>query len=140
MQSKLRLFFFLVFFLPGALSVGYALKLLAGAARLTSEGVTASGIIARYDRQENMRRVGRRFCPVVEFSHEGSTHQFTDDWCNKSRKTHPPGSAVDVIFKAGQPSTARINEFMALHGKSLFIGVIGAPFLLLGITLLLRVR
>lgn len=140
LRLKLQIFFFLVFFLPGAFSVGYSLKLLASTVRLTGEGITTTGAITGYERQENLRRVGRRFCPIVEFYHDGSLHQFIDDWCNKSQMRNPPGSAVNVIFRANNPSTARINEFMVLYGKSLFIGVIGSPFLLLGIVLVFRVR
>lgn len=107
---------------------------------MASEGIAAKGIIAKYERQENMHRVGRRFCPVVEFFNDGRTHQFSDDWCNKSQKQYPPGSTVEVIFKENNPATARINEFMALYGKSLFIGIIGLPFLLLGAILIFRIR
>lgn len=137
---KVRIFFLFAFFLPGALSVGYSTILITNTVRLASEGTRSTGIISKYERQENMRRVGRRFCPVVEFSHDGRVHQFTDDWCNKSQKQHPPGSTVNVIFKTSNPANARIDEFMALYGRSLFIGVIGVPFLLLGIVLFFRVR
>lgn len=140
LRLKLQIFFFLVFLLPGLLSTVYSARLLAGALDLASDGVAASGVITKYARQENMRRVGRRFCPVVEFRSDGGVHQFVDEWCNKSQKQYPPGSTVEVIYKENHPATARINEFMVLYGKGLFIGIIGLPFLLLGIVMLFRAK
>lgn len=139
LKHRLQLFFFLVFFLPGLLSVAYSLTLLAQTARNFSDSGKTRGIIVRYDKQ-NKRRLGQRFCPVVAFPHGAGNYQFTDAWCNKSVQDAPPGTAVAVIFKASDPSVASIDEFMALYGKSLFVGVIGAPFLLLGGALLVRVR
>ena len=140
MQSRLRIIFFLVFCLPGLFIMGYGAMLAADAVRLASSGSTAPGIVVGYERQGYFGKVGRRLCAVVEFSHEGSTHRFTDDWCNPSPKERPVGSSVKVVFNASHPSLARIHTWGALYGKSLLTSVIGAPWLLLGIALFMRVR
>lgn len=140
MKSRLRVIFFLVFCLPGLFIVGYGAQQAAGSWRLTRAGLPATGVIVGHERQGYFGRVGRRFCPVVEFSHDGATRRFTDGWCNASPKAHPAGSSVNVVFDAREPSIARIKAWGPLYGKSLFVGVIGAPWLLLGIALVLRVR
>ena len=140
MKSRLRIIFFLVFCLPGLFITGYGAKLAADAMHLASKGSTAPGTIVTYERQGYFGKVGRRLCAVVEFSHAGSTHRFTDDWCNPSPKERPVGSSVKVVFDVGHPSLSRIHTWSALYGKSLFTSVIGAPWLLLGIALVMRVR
>ena len=140
LKQKLQIIFFVVFCLPGLAIVGYAVWLSAGAIQLTHSGASAAGVIVEYERQENLRRVGRRFCPVVEFTHGESAYRFTDDWCNKSQDKHPPGSQVGVVFNPDRASQARIHGFAELHGASVIIGVIGAIWLALGIALVVRVK
>ncbi|HET8900102.1 MAG TPA: DUF3592 domain-containing protein [Rhodanobacteraceae bacterium] len=139
-RRHLQLIFFLVFCVPGMLVVGYAVHLTVSAARFSHAGTTTMGTIVRYDRQEYVGKVGRRFCPVIEFMHDGARHAFTAAWCNKSQKKYPPGSAIAVVFDADHPAAARIDEFWALYANALLSGVIGVPWLLLGIALVVRVR
>ncbi len=138
-RLKLQIIFFLVFCLPGMFVVGYSAKLAASAIALTHSGTTATGHIVGYDRQET-RRLNTRFCAVVEFTHNGATYKFTDKWCNKSQQQYPTGSSVSVLFNEENPTSVRINEFWVLYGQSFFIGLIGVPWLLLGIVLVVRVR
>jgi len=139
LKQKLRILFFLVFCLPGMAIVGYSGKLAMGAIGLSTSGMTATGRIVDYDRQVN-RRTSTRFCAVVEFPHDGATYTFTDNWCNESQKKSPVGSSVNVIYEPENPASAHINTFWVLYGKSFFIGLIGTPWLLLGIALVVRVR
>lgn len=139
MKMKLQIIFFIFFFMPGFIATGYATKIAAESFSLKNYGTVTSGVIVQYDRQENMKRVGRRFCPEIEFFYNEVMHRFTDEWCNISQINRPVGTAVSVVFNTNNPSDARINEFMVLYGKSLFVGAIGFPFLLLGIALVLLV-
>lgn len=139
-RLKFRIIFFVIFCLPGLAAIGYSMKLATNALTLSRSGVMETGVVVGYERQENLMRVGRRFCAVVEFPHGGTTHRFTDDWCNRSQEKHPAASSVKVVFSADNPSAARIDEFGALYGKSLMIGAICSPWLLLGIALIVRVR
>lgn len=139
-KLKLRTIFFVIFCLPGLLIVGYAAQQVATGLALRGSGLTGSGTIVAYERQENQHRVGRRFCPIVEFAHAGIGYRFTEKWCSTSPKDVPAGSAVDVVFEAGNPAKACIRGIGPLYGKGLFIGAIGTPWLLLGIALVFRVR
>lgn len=139
-RRKLQIIFLLVFCLPGLAVLGYALRGAADAHALADTGVSGTGTIIEYERQERRRGVGRRFCPVVEFAHAGASHRFTDGWCNRSQKEFPAGTPVPVVFDAGNPTIARVAGFWPLYGDSLFIAIIGTPWLLLGIALVLRVK
>lgn len=140
MRLKLLLMFLVVFFLPGLAGVGYAVVHLADAYQRSTSGERATGKIIAYERQTYRSRVGRRFCAVVEFQRAGETIKFTDDWCNTSQAKRPVGSSVNLIYNAEHPEASLIDDFGALYGKNLFIGIIGVPWLLLGIALLVRVR
>ncbi|MEZ5606716.1 MAG: DUF3592 domain-containing protein [Burkholderiaceae bacterium] len=142
-RLKLRMIFLLVFCVPGFAIVGYSIKLAANTLKLTGSGVSQTGIIVKYERpryQGRKARLGASLCSVVQFNHDGLIHTFTDDWCSKSPKNHPLGSAVPVIFDPGFPANARINHFWELHGASVLSALIGAPWLLIGLALVVRVR
>ena len=141
-RLKLRMILLLVFCLPGIAIVGYSVKLAASSIELTNSGSFETGVIVKYERPNYRGRakIGSSLCPVIEFQHANMTHTFTDEWCSKSPKDHPVGSRVPVVIAAGSPGTARINAFWELHGASLVSALIGIPWLLIGIALVVRVR
>lgn len=142
-RLKLRIIFLLVFCLPGIAIVGYAIKLLANSTELTDSGLLQTGVIVKYERaryQGRKVRIGSSLCSVVQFHYDDKIHTFTDDWCSKSPEDYPAGTAIPVVFDPGSPVKARINHFWELHGASLMSAVIGAPWLLIGIALVIRVR
>ena len=138
-RLKLRVIFFLIFCLPGLVAVAVSLQRAADGMALRGSGVVATGTIIGYERTSR-RRIGLRLCPIVRFVHEDASHEFTDPWCNKTPREFPNGTPVNVRFHAADPARARVDDFAALYGASLFIGAIAAPWLLLGIALIVRVR
>lgn len=142
-RLRLQMVFLLVFCLPGVAILGYSMNLAASTMELTRSGLVGTGIVVRYERpryQGRKVRLGSSLCPVVEFRYHDKSHAFADDWCSKSPGEHPPGSSLSVVFDPGFPEVARINQFWELHGASLVSAAIGAPWLLIGIALVIRVR
>lgn len=142
-RMKLRMIALLVFCLPGIAIVGYSAKLAVDTMRLTASGLLQTGVIVKYERpryQGRKPKLGSPLCSVVQFRHEDKSYTFSDDWCSKSPKDHPVGSAVPVVFDPKSPSEARIDRFWELHGASLMSAMIGVPWLLIGIALVVRMR
>jgi hypothetical protein len=140
---KLRLIFLVVFCLPGMAIVGFAMNLAANAMALTRSGMLQEGVIVKYERpsyRSRKPRLGSPLCATVQFQHAGESHSFEDEWCSRSPKTYPIGSSVSVVFNPDAPSEARINRFWELYGSSLMSALIGTPWLLLGMALVIRVR
>ncbi len=140
---KLRLIFVLVFCLPGIAIVGYAMKQAATVMALTRIGKVQDAVIVKYERPSytsRKPRLGSSLCSLVQFEHEGQSYEFSDDWCSRSPKDYPIGTKVSVVFNPDSPSEARINRFWELYGVSLMSALIGTPWLLLGLALVIRIR
>lgn len=138
-RLKHQIICFLIFCVPGMAALGFSFKLAAEGMALRSSGLSETGAIVGYERQKR-RGLGQRVCPAVGFSHQGANYKFTDGWCNKSPKQFPAGTPVKVVFNAMNPQAARIDEFAPLFAPSLMVGVIAAPWLLLGVALVIRIR
>ncbi|MEZ5538713.1 MAG: DUF3592 domain-containing protein [Pseudomonadales bacterium] len=143
MRLKLQIIFFLIFCIPGFSIVGYSTKLAWSTMQLAKSGVFETGVIIKYERPTYSSRrpkLGSRLCPAVQFNYQQNHYIFSDSWCVKSPENYPEGSAVPVVFIPDAPSEARINQFWELYGASLISALIGIPWLLIGIALVIRVR
>ena len=139
MKRQHQIIFFLIFLLPGLLTLAFSLHLALQGIGFARNGQPATAVLVGYERQGRLR-VGHRLCPILEFSHRGSTVRFTDGWCNKTPAEFPEGTRLPVLFDASNPANARINDFASLFATSLIVGVIAVPWLLLGGTLIVRTR
>lgn len=140
-RLKLKAIFFLVFLLPGVAVVGYALDLAVNAMKLTRSGLHQTGTLVKYERPKNQgkkAKIGSSLCSVVQFSYGDKTHEFTDEWCSQSPEDFPPGAVMPVVFDPASPEKARLDMFWVLYGPSLLPFIIGAPWLLIGLALLIR--
>lgn len=142
-RLKLRIIFLLVFCLPGVAIVGYAMTLATETMDLIESGLSRTGVVVKYERPRYLARkpkLGSRLCPVVQFRHGDEVHSFVDEWCSRSPAEYPVGSVLPVVFDPEFPERARIDEFWELHGASLMSALIGTPWLLIGIALVIRIR
>jgi len=142
-RLKFKIIFLLIFCLPGVAIVGYSITLVTKTMNLIDSGLLETGVIVKYERpryQGRKARPGSSLCPVVQYHYSNKAHVFADDWCSKSPENFPAGSVVPVVFDPEFPETARINNFWELHGASLISALIGIPWLLIGIALVIRIR
>jgi hypothetical protein len=64
---KLKIYFFLTLFLPGALSVSYACKLIVASVHLSQKGVSTTGIITGYKYEKIRVDMAAHFAPSLHF-------------------------------------------------------------------------
>lgn len=100
------------------------------AASVTAEGTVVDLIPSRRDDSITYR-------PVVQFStRTGAQIEFIS-----SSGSNPPsysaGQTVEVLYRLDNPQDATLNDFFSLWGVSLILTLLGVPFSLVGIGIML---
>lgn len=141
-KLKLRIIFFVIFCLPGGAIVGYSAQRAMDTFAFTRVAIVTSGTILKYERaksQGGKAKLGRPMCAVLEFSNRGVLYTFSDSWCYQSPKAYPVGTTLPVVFDPNVPTKAFIHQFWELYGSALILALIGLPWLLIGIALIVRI-
>lgn len=77
------------------------------------------------------------YYPVVTFADaSGQLTQFQSS-SGSNPASYRVGEGVSVLYTAGQPDSARIDDFFSLWGVSLIMGIIGGGFFLAGCLMIL---
>lgn len=124
-----------LFLLVGGLLLLGAVASYQSANRFLEEAVSATGVVVALEEQRGDGTVS--YHPVVVFLDENKkTVRFTSS-VGSSPAAYRKAEKVPVLYLPGQPEDARIDSFFEHWGASLIMSILGAPFFLIGLSIVL---
>lgn len=124
-----------LFLLVGGLLLLGAVASYQSANRFLEEAVSATGVVVALEEQRGDGTVS--YHPVVVFLDENKkTVRFTSS-VGSSPAAYRKAEQVPVLYLPGQPEDARIDSFFEHWGASLIMSILGAPFFLIGLSIVL---
>lgn len=124
-----------LFLLVGGLLLLGAVASYQSANRFLEEAVSATGVVVALEEQRGDGTVS--YHPVVVFLDESKkTVRFTSS-VGSSPAAYRKAEQVPVLYLPGQPEDARIDRFFEHWGASLIMSILGAPFFLIGLSIVL---
>lgn len=75
--------------------------------------------------------------PIVAFQDASGQRVEFQSSSGSNPASYSVGKIVSVLYRAGEPQSARINGFFSLWGAALIVGILGGVFSLVGVSMIL---